>query len=310
MKTSPSSPAFNVLMFSTFWALQIIFAKLGFNAGADVLSFQLLSTIIAFLILLVLIFPKVKSQFFHLYKDQNSLFWKLFVANGIQAGFGTCFALVGIALTNAINAGFLVKLTTVTTILFAWIILKEKLSVIKVLIVFMMLFGAYLLTTKAQVLIPKTGDLFLIGACVCWSLGTVLVRMFLKDEPIDPDVVTMQKPLASFPVILSLVGVSFIISSSSGVFNQVFDCCQLPSAEVIYILLNGFCLAMAWIFLYRTLKVSTASYLTMMSMLTPVIVSLLALVFLGETLIFIQVVGAAMIILSGTVVYFSDIAYT
>jgi uncharacterized membrane protein len=66
---------------------------------------------------------------------------------------------------------------------------------------------------------------------------------------------------------------------------------------------------MAWIFVYRTLKVSTASYLTMMSMLTPVIVSLLAIVFLGESLVWIQVIGAGLIILSGIVTFFSDMAY-
>lgn len=296
-------------MFSLFWALQIIFAKLGFNAGAEVLSFQLLSTIIAFLVLLVLILPKVQSQLLSLFTNQKPLFWKLYVANGIQAGFGTSFALIGIALTNAINAGFLVKLTTVTTILFAWIILKESLSLLKVVVVFMMLFGAYLLTTKGQVLIPNPGDLFLLAACVCWSLGTVLVRMFLKDRPIEADVVTMQKPLASIPVILVLVALSLTYSIYFGINDQVFTCCQLPSSETLYILLNGFCMALAWIFLYRTLKVSTASYLTMMSMITPVIVSLLAVTFLGETLIWIQVVGAALIILSGILVYFSDIAY-
>jgi drug/metabolite transporter (DMT)-like permease len=296
-------------MFSIFWALQIIFSKLGFNAGAGVLPFLLLSTIIAFLILLVAIFPKIKSEFSQLYSDQRPLFWKLYAANGIQAGFGTCFALIGIALTDAINAGFLVKLTTVTTILFAWIILKERLTVLKVGIVFMMLIGAYLLTTEAQLLIPKPGDLFIFGACVCWSLGTVLVRMFLKDRPIEADVVTMQKPLASIPVIIVLAGVSIIFSNSFGVLDQVLACCQFPTSVRIYTLLNGFCVALAWIYLYRTLKVSTASYLTMMSMLTPVIVSVLALVFLEETLIWIQVVGGMMIILSGIIVYFSDIAY-
>jgi drug/metabolite transporter (DMT)-like permease len=66
---------------------------------------------------------------------------------------------------------------------------------------------------------------------------------------------------------------------------------------------------MAWIFLYRTLKISTASYLTMMSMITPVIVSVLAVIFLDESLIWIQLIGAALIILSGILVYFSDIAY-
>ena len=69
-----------------------------------------------------------------------------------------------------------------------------------------MLLGAYLLTTQGQVIIPRIGDLYLMGACVCWSFGTVLVRRFLKDQPIEADVVTMQKPLASFPVILVLIG--------------------------------------------------------------------------------------------------------
>jgi drug/metabolite transporter (DMT)-like permease len=58
------------------------------------------------------------------------------------------------------------------------------------------------------------------------------------------------------------------------------------------------------------LKVATASYMTLMSMVTPVIVGLLALVFLGESLVWVQVVGAGMILASGVVIYFSDIAYT
>jgi drug/metabolite transporter (DMT)-like permease len=295
-------------MFSIFWALQIFFAKLGFDAGAVVLSFQLLITLIAFLVLAILILPKVKAQLSHLFTDQQPLFWKLYLANGIQAGLGTCLALIGISLTDAINAGFLVKLTTVTTIVFASIILKEKLSALKVVTVFLMLFGAYLLTTKGQALIPRTGDFFLLGACFCWSLGTVLVRSFLKSQPIQADVVTMQKPLASFPVILVLVGVSFY-SGTAGIFNQLFSCCSITYQDLPFALITGFCLAMAWIFLFRTLKVSTASYLTLMSMLTPVVVSLLALIFLGETLVWMQVLGAGMIILSGLVIYFSDMAY-
>jgi drug/metabolite transporter (DMT)-like permease len=66
---------------------------------------------------------------------------------------------------------------------------------------------------------------------------------------------------------------------------------------------------MAWIFVYRTLKVSTASYLTLMSMLTPVIVSVLAILFLGESLVWIQLIGAGLILVSGIVIYFSDMAY-
>lgn len=45
-----------------------------------------------------------------------------------------------------------------------------------------------------------------------------------------------------------------------------------------------------------------------MSMFTPVMVSLLAMIFLRETLVGIQFVGAGMIILSGVVTHFSGIA--
>jgi drug/metabolite transporter (DMT)-like permease len=87
---------------------------------------------------------------------------------------------LGIAITDMINAGYLVNMTTETTILFAWIILEERLPALKVVTVFFMSLGAYLLTTKGQVLIPKTADIIILGACVCLSFGAVLVRKFLK----------------------------------------------------------------------------------------------------------------------------------
>jgi drug/metabolite transporter (DMT)-like permease len=309
INSSSSSPAFNVLMFSTFWALQIFFAKLGFNGGALVLPFQLLINIIAFIILAVLIFPRVNSQLQQLFKNQKSLFWKLYTANGIQAGLGTSLAMVGIAMTDAVNAGFLVKFTVVTTIFFAWIMLKEKITTLKIVTVILMLIGVYLLTTRGQSLIPRPGDIFLIAACVCWSLGSVLIRRFLRDKPLDPDVVTMQKPLASIPILVVLAGIALAVNPMNRIAGGIFSCCRVTSADLIYGLLTGFSLAMAWIFVYRTLKVSTASYLTLMSMLTPVIVTVLAIVFLGESLVLVQAIGAGLIILSGIVIYFSDMAY-
>ncbi|MBC8335434.1 MAG: LLM class flavin-dependent oxidoreductase [Anaerolineales bacterium] len=75
-------------------------------------------------------------------------------------------------------------------------------------------------------------------------------------------------------------------------------------------ILSGILLALTWIYLYRTLSVSTASYMTLMSMMTPIMVSVLAMLFLGERLVGIQLAGAGMIILSAAVIYLSDIAYT
>ena len=210
-------------------------------------------------------------------------------------------------MTNAINAGFLVKMATVSTILFAWLLLGEKLSLRKIAVMFFMLLGAYLLTTKGQSLLPHIGDLFILGACISWSLGNVLVRKTLRTQAVSADVVTIQKPLASilvFGILISLV-IFFPNLSANFVNTQTSPITYFP-----YALVSGILLSLTWIYLYRTLSVSTASYMTLMSMMTPIMVSILAMVFLGEKLIGIQLFGAGLIILSAAVIYLSDIAYT
>jgi drug/metabolite transporter (DMT)-like permease len=310
IKTSATSPLFNVLLFSAFWALQIFFAKLGLNSGAEVLSFQVLSVAVVLATLGVFLLPSVSADLVFLFRHQHTLFWKLFFANGIQSGLGTYLSLIGIALTDAVNAGFLVKMATVTTILFAWIILNERLTPLKVVTVIVMLSGAYLLTTKGQALLPRIGDLFILGACFCWSFGNVLVRKFIKSQPIRADVVTMQKPIAGITVLFVFIAILGFISTIFGGQLAVLNCCTFSSAYLPYAISSGFCLAMAWFYLNRTLKVATASYMTLMSMVTPVIVGVLAFIFLGERLELVQVIGAGMILSSGVVVFFSDIVYS
>ena len=302
------SPFFNIMMFSAFWAMQIFVTKLALNAGAQVLSYQLLSLLAALVILAVFLLPRFGREFRSLFRDKPDLFWRLFFANGIQSGLGTCLSIIGISLTSAINAGFLVKLSTVTTILFAWLILKERLTVIKILMVFSMLSGAYLLTTKGQILLPRIGDLFILGACVCWSLGNVLIRKYLKSQPVKVEVVTFQKSLAGLPFVLTLVGLALWTPGIFGSLDQVLSCCKPPSAVFPHIIGNGVLLTFTWTYLNNTLKISSASYMTMMSMVTPIFVSLLAIIFLGERMVWIQVIGAGMIILSGVITYFSGIS--
>jgi len=297
-------------MFSSFWASQIFITKLAFLKGAQVIPYQLTITIVAFGSLSVFILPRVRFEFAALIKDKPGIFWKLFAANLIQSGIGNCLSIIGIALTVAINAGFLIKLSTVTTILFAWIILGEKLSHLKLFTMIAMLSGAYLLTTKGQTLLPRTGDLFILGACVCWSLGTTIISKLLKSQAISPDVITLQKPFAGFPVFLGLAGIAANFPEVFGNMDGVFTCCSFPPEYYPYALGSGFSMALTRIFLLRTLDLSTASYMTMMSMLTPVIVSILAIIFLGETLIWIQLIGVGMILLSGVTIYFSNIAHS
>lgn len=307
-KLHSKSPFFNVLVFSTFWAFQIFTTKLGLNTGSLILPYQFIMILVAMAIIMVLLLPSSRESFRILYQERPALFGQLFLANAIQTGLGTTLSIVGIALTDAINAGFLVKLSMVSTIGFAHLILKERLSFLKVFLMFVMLGGAYLLTTKGQRLIPRTGDFLILGACICWSLGNVLVRKILSTKSVKADVVILQKPIASITVFCGFVAIVVIAPGIFGDLQEVLRCCATSLVSLPYAIASGFCLGMTWIYLYRTLEVATASYLTMVSMITPVLVSILALMFLGETLIGIQIIGIALILSSGIMVSRSDMA--
>ena len=273
------------------------------------MPFQLTMIIVAIVTISIILLRSSGKKLFDLFHQQPLLFWNLFLANTFQAGLGNLLNIIGISMTAAINAGFLVKMATVTTILFAWLMLDERISRLKVAVVCTMLFGAYLMTTKGQSLLPHVGDFFILAACVCWSLGTVLVRKALKNQSVSADVVTLQKPFASLLFFSIVMGIALFYPAAFGNLNGTLQLYPFTTKMIPYAVASGISQALTWIYLFRTLNLATASYMTLMSMATPIMVSVLALLFLDESLVWIQIVGAGLIILSAGTIYISDIAY-
>ncbi len=59
-------------------------------------------------------------------------------------------------------------------------------------------------------------------------------------------------------------------------------------------------MAICFISLIKTLKVASASYVAMMSAITPILVTLLAVIFLKEKLDLVQIIGITLVIASST----------
>jgi drug/metabolite transporter (DMT)-like permease len=216
---------------------------------------------------------------------------------------GGFFSNSGVALTSAINAGFLVKFALVTTILFAWLLLGEKLTTNKILAMLAMIVGSYLISTKGQPIIPQIGDLLILLACISWSFSNVLVRKTLRDEAVDGDIVSFLRPVAGIPIFLLFILLSPLYPAAVGEVFQVnyFDFSYFP-----YVLGSGIFTALLWLYLNRTLQVATASYMTMMSMMTPVFVVILAIWLLGEAMVPIQILGGLLIIFAGIITHYSE----
>ncbi|NTU73689.1 DMT family transporter [Candidatus Roizmanbacteria bacterium] len=290
-----SSAFVNVSLFSLFWAIQIFISKVGYRAGAEVVPFTIQTNFFAILLitLYVLIFKRASLKQLTLYTLSG-----LVIANAIHNGFGSFFSNAGISLTTAINAGFLIQFTTVTTSLLAWTILKERMTLSKAITIAAIMVGTFLLVTKGQMITPHIGDVLLLLACLSWSTGNVLVKKIVSKHPVDNDAVTFLRPIAEVPVFLGFIMAAplYPVTTQKMFQANIFDIHYLG-----YAFLNGFFVILLWIFLNRTLKVASASYMTMMSSLTPVLVALLAIAFLHESLEPIQWGGVFIIIISSYV---------
>lgn len=288
-------PLVNVLLFSIFWATEIFIAKLAFLAGAQVVQFSLQSFFLTLLILSIYVLPKRLKQLKKI--PSSALLW-LLIANAILLGLGGFLGNAGVQLTSAVNAGFLTQFGTVTTAFFAWLLLQEKINFSKTLSICTIMLGTYLLITKGQLIIPHMGDILLLLAAICWGLGAVIVKKMLKQYSIQPDIVSFLRPVAGIPVLLLFILLSPLYPPS---LQEVFRVNVFELNQPIYVVLNAVFVSLVWIFANRTLHFASASYTVMMSSITPILVTLLALIFLNESIDRIQLIGMFLIIASSFV---------
>ena len=287
------SPFINVFLFSFFWAIQLFVGKLAFNAGAKAIPFTLQAAFISLITLTIIVLPRKFKEVKSLPKN---ILVGLLLANAIHFGVGGFFSNAGLALTTAINAGFLGKFSLITTTFLAWLLLKENMTFSKFVAVITMLIGSFLIITKGNLIVPHIGDLLIILACTSWSIGNVLIRKVLKNNHVSGDTVSFLRPVAGIPILLMFVALSSLYPVS---IKNIFAVNLVDFHYFPFVIASGVLTSLLWIFLNRTLKVASVSYMTMMSMITPVILSILALLFLKETMMPIQILGAALIIFSG-----------
>ncbi len=301
MKKPLNEPTREVLLFSLAWALYIVQSKRAFSAGAQIIPFQVETALVALAALSVFMLPAVWWEMRTLLTETPKVFWFLFIGNGLHFGVGSTLYAIGVSQTDAINAGFLVKGSMITTTLLAWIFLKERMSWQKIVNLILMLVGIYLLTTRGTRLLPKAGDLYILGACLAWSVGNIFIRQGLNGTKASANLASYLKPLAGLPIFLLLVA---LVPQ-----NTFLTQGQLSFSHLNYSFPAGILIVLTWIYLNRSLKITTASYVTMLSTATPVFVSIFAMLILHERLVPIQAIGGALIVLAGVFIYFSDMSY-
>ena len=209
----------------------------------------------------------------------------LIILSGILGtGLSGLIGLLGLQMSTSINYGFLIKTSVVFTVIFSLPVLKEPINRNKVSYLAVLLLGTYLLSTAGTSLVPHSGDTLILLAAGCIGASAVLLRRVAKRN-IDPEFITFIRILSGAIVIVSI---AFFVQ------GRIFELEFLPYIAMLSVL-QVLIIAM-WA---RTLSVASASYGTMMSMSTPLIVVLLAYPLFGEKMNITQLIGGGLIIFGG-----------
>lgn len=286
-----NKPFFYVLLFSIFWAFNILASRYVLQQGIHPLILVTQSLFLTTLMFSAYVLFFHREKFFAI---SNQSRFGAIISGVIGGGLAGLFSSYGLKFSTSINFGFLIKTATAFTVIFAYLFLKEPLTKTKLFFVTVILTGSYLLSTSGQLIIPHLGDILILLAAAGYGIAAVINRRIIKKD-IHADIVSFYRALIGFVVVLPVT----LLAK-----NSVFDTTFL--VPVFVVSLFQFLL---YLYLNKTLSAASASYMTMMSSMTPVIVALFAIPLFGERLNITQVIGAFLIISGGIATQKTKVAY-
>lgn len=272
-----------VIIFSFSTAFKIFFNKLALDRSANPLLYISQATLISLILLTIFIifknirYPKKISS---IVLNHNIVFV------GIFTGLTFIIGIYSLELSNSINYSFLIKSSIIFIIIFGYFFLKEIIDKKKTLLVFTFIAGTYLIIIGNEVLKARIGDLLAILTALCFSVALIIQKSLTKKY--SPDLIAWGRIFFASILMSLLICITKI---------NIFDI-QVPKLVV----LAGIASTTEAIYLIKTVSISSASYLGMMSMMIPLINTLLGLIFLGELITSFQIIGAILIIFSGFLV--------
>jgi len=261
----------------------ILITKYVFDLGIEPLNFSYQILLVSVVYLFVYALIKEPKELVNM--DKKSIL--VIVLSGITGGtiaYGLGF--LGLQKSTAINYVFLTQTTVFFTPILAFFFLKEHLRLHKTVLIFTLLLGAYLVSTNGKLILPKIGDIYILLGAVAISSSIILTKIALKKV----STLTFSMYRALFGGI-SLLIFLLLINKASLYFNWY------------WIAIVGLVVAAGIYSMNKTLEYGSASYLHMMNMYVPVITAIFAYLILGESMTPIQIVGGALIIVSGFFVH-------
>lgn len=265
---------------SITYGLYLVLTKKGLNLGLSPLPFAAMTGLLAGIFSTILLVPKIT-----IIKKLNTVDIKdLFILGIIASGISQLTIYYGQNLTSAINAGFLVKLTSLTTIPFAYFLIKERFKkniLVPILIAFL---GTFLLSTSGKIEIPRFGDLMIIFATIQLGFTNAYSKKVMNRIP--------SYVISGFRLIFGGIFMFIFVSLLMGIgsFNLLLN-------DFWLVLLCAILITIVIFTFYRGIELLSPSVIAIVFLSSAIFSTLFAYLILRESISIIQIVGGGLVLL-------------
>lgn len=222
----------------------------------------------------------------------NKTSWKYLISIGIIGGsIAFWLFFTGLKMTMAGRAAFLHKTLPIYAVILAFIFLKEKITKKQLIAMLVMLFGLLLMElTKISSQI-KIGDILVLSATVLWAIeNTISKKVMLNKE--SNWVVTFSRMFFGSLILFAII---FLTKKTDLLFS-------LTSQQILYIAISGSILFLYVLTWYWGLKYINLSKASTILLLAPVISLILGIIWLGEKVFVLQIIGSVLILAGAFVI--------
>lgn len=270
------------ILAALFSGLSIFFSKIGVK-NIDVIIATFLRTIIILLFSLIIVI--FNSSFNEIINVKSDTYFYLLLS-------GVSTTILWLSYFKALQLGTINKVTPVDktsiiiTLLLSFILLKERINLIKVIGMFSILFGTILMVCK-----DKKKDknskwlLYAIIASVFSSIATIVGKIGLKN--IDSNLGMLLRNIVIFVIII-------IILTFKKKYKYIS---KINKKELLFLIISGLLTGLSWMFYFKALKIGKASIVFSIEKLSIVIAIIASIIFLKEKMNFKSIIGLIIIIL-------------
>ncbi|MDE1891584.1 MAG: DMT family transporter [Betaproteobacteria bacterium] len=280
-----NNPYFLLVLTALFWASNMV---LGRALGHEIPPFTM--ALCRWLVAALFIIPQ-SIRDLKQHRVELIAHWKILFTLGVLGigGYNT-FAYLGLQTTTATNGALLNSFIPIATILLSWLLLKKNLSIGEYLGIIISFIGVVTIVIKGQLtgisrIQVNLGDFWVLVAVIDWALYTTLLHY--RPKTISP------KLLLSAMVI---IGIVVLIAPVYWEINHLNHALHFSTSSIIGLIYMGiFPGYLSYVFYNRGVTEIGPGKASLFIHLMPVFGTLLAFVFLHETVHIYHAIGIALI---------------